>query len=381
MAFRKIAVGVLTATSLALSPTVAAADLKIGMITTLSGGGASLGIDVRDGFLLALKQAGDSGVELIVEDDERKPDLAVQIADRMIQRDKVDIMTGIIWSNLAMAVIPPVVAQDKIYISPNAGPSALAGKRCHPNYFNIAWQNDSLHEVMGAYAQKKGYTNTFILAPFYPGGQDALAGYKRFYYGGLADEVYTRLGQTDYSSEIEQIRASDADSIFFFLPGGMGVSFIQQLSQSGINIPVLGPAFSFDQNILTVVGEAAVGMKNSSQWANDIDNPANVAFVESYRKEYGRLPSIYSSQGFDAANLILSATKKADISDMDAFRKALKEADFASVRGNFRFGNNNHPIQDILVREVVMDGGVLTNKTVTVGIENHQDAYAAKCKM
>ncbi|UWQ60862.1 ABC transporter substrate-binding protein (plasmid) [Leisingera caerulea] len=361
--------------------TAAQAETKIGMITTLSGGGAGLGVDVRDGFMLAIEQDGRDGVEVVIEDDQRKPDVAVQIADRMIQSEKVDIMTGIIWSNLAMAVVPAATAQNVFYLSPNAGPSALAGKRCHPNYFNVAWQNDNLHEAAGAYANEAGLKNSFILAPNYPAGKDALTGYKRMYEGELAGEIYTKLGQTDYAAEIAQIRASGADSVYFFLPGGMGISFLKQYAGSGVDLPVVGPAFSFDQGILQAVGDAALGVKNTSQWNKDIDNEANAEFVASFQEKYGRLPSLYASQGFDTANLILSALDKAEASDQDAFRAALKAAEFASVRGDFKFGDNHHPIQDIYVREVIKEGDVYTNKIIATGLKDHADAYGGECKM
>jgi branched-chain amino acid transport system substrate-binding protein len=370
-----------TAAALALGAGMASAEVKVGMITTLSGGGAGLGIDVRDGFMLAVEQSGRDDIEVVIEDDQRKPDIAVQLSDKMIQSEKVDVLTGIIWSNLAMAVIPGAVAQGKFYLSPNAGPSALAGKGCHQNYFNVAWQNDNLHEAAGAYANSAGYKNSFILAPNYPAGQDALTGYKRFYEGDLAGEVYTQLGQTDYAAEIAQIRASGADSVFFFLPGGMGISFLKQYADSGVGLPVVGPAFSFDQGILQAVGPAALGVVNTSQWSKDLDNPANAAFVESFQAKYDRLPSLYASQGFDTANLLISAMEKADVSDADAFREALRAADFASTRGDFRFGPNQHPVQDIYAREVIQEGDVFTNKVIGVALEDHADAYAAECKM
>ncbi|MEH6725356.1 MAG: ABC transporter substrate-binding protein [Hyphomicrobiales bacterium] len=382
---KKTVLAATTALSVAMfslaAATTAQAELKVGMITTLSGGGAGLGVDVRDGFQLALKMAGDQQIELLIEDDARKPENAVKIADKFISSDKVDVLTGIIWSNLAMAVVPKAVRGGTFYISPNAGPSALAGKGCHENYFNAAWQNDNLHEAMGNYANDAGYTKSFILAPNYPAGKDALTGYKRFYKGESAGEIYTKLGQTDYAAEIAQIKNSGADSVFFFLPGGMGISFMKQYAQSGIDIPVLGPAFSFDQGILAAVGDAALGVKNSSQWSKDLTNPANKAFVEAFVEEYDRLPSLYASQGFDTANLILSAAAKADISDKAAFRDALRAADFESVRGDFKFGPNHHPIQNIYVREVIKENGVLTNKIVSTGLENHSDAYAVDCKM
>lgn len=367
------------AASICAAPAVA--EVKVGMITTLSGGGAGLGIDVRDGFMLAIAQSGRNDIDVVIEDDQRKPDIAVQLSDKMIQSERVDVLTGIIWSNLAMAVVPSAVNQDVFYLSPNAGPSPLAGKGCNKNYFNVAWQNDNLHEAAGAYANTAGYTNSFILAPNYPAGTDALTGYKRFFEGDLAGEIYTKLGQTDYVAEIAQIRASGADSVFFFLPGGMGISFLKQYADSGIDLPVVGPAFSFDQGILQAVGGAALGVVNTSQWNKDIDNPTNAAFVESFQAEYGRLPSLYASQGFDTANLLLSALESASPSDADAFREALRAADFDSTRGDFAFGPNHHPVQTIYAREVIQEGDVFTNKIIGTALENHSDAYAADCKM
>lgn len=358
--------------------------VKVGMITTLSGGGAGLGIDMRDGFMLALKQSGDAAADITVvtEDDQQKPDIAVQLADRMVQSDNVDILTGIIFSNIALAVVPAAVKQGKFYLSTNAGPSQLAGKGCDPNYFNVAYQNDNQHEAAGEYSNTLGYEKTFILAPNYPAGKDSLNGFKRFYGGEIAGELYTKLGQTDFAAEIAQIKASGADSVFFFLPGGMGISFIKQFSNADTGLPMIGPGFSFDQDVLGAVGDAAVGAHNTAQWSPDLDNAANKAFVDAFSAEYGRLPSVYASQGYDTALLIVSAKAKADISDHDAFHAALKSADFASVRGAFRFGTNQHPVQDFYAREVYKrDDGVITNRIVGTAFKDHTDAFAAECPM
>lgn len=376
----------IAAAGLVAMATAVAADnhggkVKVGMITTLSGGGAGLGIDSRDGFMLAVKLAGNDKLEVVVEDDQRKPDIAVQLADKMIQSEKVDVLTGIVWSNLAMAVVPSATAQGKFYLSTNAAPSQLAGAGCHPNYFSVSYQNDNLHEAAGAYVKNEGFTKPFILAPNYPAGQDSLTGFKRMYGGELSGEVFTQLGQTDYAAEIAQIRASGADSVFFFLPGGMGISFLKQYADSGLDIPVVGPAFSFDQGILQAVGDAAMGVKNTSQWNKDIDNEANTIFVEAFQAEYGRLPSLYAAQGYDTANLLLSAMGKADVTDADAFRAALKEADFDSVRGDFAFDTNQHPIQDIYVREVIKEGDVYTNKIIGVALEDRSSEYVSECNM
>ncbi len=383
----KLLAGAALAAAMICGSAQAAEPVKIGMITTLSGGGSSLGVDVRDGFMLAVEQEGGAlggqAVEVLIEDDARKPEKAKSIATRFQKSDRVDIMTGIIWSNLAMAVVPQVTRAGVFYISPNAGPSALAGKGCHENYFNVAWQNDNLHEAMGQYMKTEGFKKPFILAPNYPAGKDSLTGFKRFYQGAPVAEVYTKLGQKDYAAEIAQIRASGADSVFFFLPGGMGIAFLKQYGQSGVELPVFGPAFSFDQGILQAVGDAALGVINTSQWNKDLDNAANKQFVAAFQTKYGRLPSLYASQGYDAARLIASALEAVggDVSKADDFRKALEAAKFESVRGDFAFGPNHHPIQDIYVRKVVREAPVLTNQTLGIALENHQDAYAADCKL
>jgi len=377
---KKMVISLAVSAALVVATAASAATAKIGMITTLSGGGSHLGIDVRDGFMLATEMA-NADLDVIIRDDARKPGIAKSLANELIQKDKVDILTGIIWSNLAMAVVPSTVRGGTFYLSPNAGPSALAGKACHENYFNVAWQNNNLHEAMGHFMKAEGLKKPFILAPNYPAGTDALTGFKSRF-GEAEGEIFTTLGQKDYAAEIAQIRASNADSVFFFLPGGMGIAFMKQFASSGIELPVYGPAFSFDEIILGAVGNSAIGVKNTSQWAYDLDNAANQKFVKAFRAKYERTPTLYASQGYDTANLILSALKKAQPSDQDAFRSALKSADFESVRGSFKFGSNNHPIQNIYVREVVaVNGKKPTNKLVGVAISDLQDAFASQCSL
>jgi len=369
---------------------LASEPVKIGMVTTLSTKAGYLGEEVRDGFKLAIDQEGGMlggvPVELLVEDDGRDPGKAKQISDRFIKRDNVKIMTGLIFSNVALAVVPKVVRSNVLYISPNAGPSDLAGKGCHENYFNVAYQNDNLDEVVGKYVNDAGFKNVYLLAPNYPAGKDHLAGFKRYYKGNISGEVYTKLGQSDYAAEIAALRAAKPDAVFFFLPGGMGINFIKQYAQSGLNetIPVFGPAFSFDERLLGAVGAAALGVKNGSQWSHDLDNPANKKFVADFRAAYGRTPTLYASQGYEAARLIASALKSVDgdVSKLDQMRTALRKADFESVRGQFAFTANQHPIQNIYIREVVEDGqGGYTNKTLEAVFTGHGNAYEDACKM
>ncbi|MEM7177634.1 MAG: ABC transporter substrate-binding protein, partial [Pseudomonadota bacterium] len=248
-------------------------------------------------------------------------------------------------------------------------------------YFNTAWQNDMLHEAMGGYMKEAGLKAPVILAPNYPAGVDAINGFKRMF-GESKDEIFTKLGQKDYAAEIAQIRASGADSVFYFLPGGMGIAFMKQYEAADVGLPVYGPAFSFDEVIIGAIGDAAIGTFNTSQWASDLDNPTNKTFVAAFEKEYGRKPTLYASQGYDTGLLIASALEKADPeTDPDGFRAALKAAEFDSTRGAFTFNTNNHPIETIYVREVVAGDGKPTNKLVGIAIENHSDSYAKECKL
>ncbi len=374
----------------AAAQAVSAEPVKIGMITTLSTTGAYLGEDIRDGFLLAVDQEGGKlggvEVEVLVEDDGGKPEKAKQIAERYVKQEGVKIMTGIVFSNVAIAVVPKVVRDGVVYLSANAGPSQLAGKDCHENYFSVSYQNDNIDEVVGQYVNDSEHKSVYLIAPNYPAGKDHLAGFKRYYKKEISGEVYTKLGQTDYAAEIAAIRAAKPDAVFFFLPGGMGMSFIKQYAQAGLGetIPLYGPAFSFDERLLAAVGPVALGVKNGSQWTHDLDNAANKQFVAAYRQKYGRTPTLYASQGYDTARLIGSALSAVagDITKLDLFKETLRKADFDSVRGNFSFGNNQHPIQDLYIREVIKSGdGTYTNRTLKKVFENHVDAYASECSM
>ncbi len=376
-------------TSAILATPVLAENLRIGFITTLSGGGAALGVDIKDGFEHALNERGGKlgglDVDLTIIDDTRKVEVAKQAATKLIKQDDVHIMTGMIWSNLTLAVVPGVLRADKIYISPNSGPSAFAGKRCDKNFFNVAWQNDNLHEAAGQYVNDLGVKRAYTIAPNYPGGKEAVTGFKRYFKGEIVGEVYTKLGQTDYAAEIANLRAAKPEGLFIFLPGGMGINFIKQFDQSGLNeeVKLFGSAFSFDEVTLQAVGKAALGVYNTAQYTYDLDNEANNAFVASFEKAYGRKPSLYVSQGYETALAIDAAVAKVggNLENKDALRAAIKEADFASVRGKFRFANDQFPIQDIYVRQVVSNGDQVTNKTIGTVFKDHANAYTDQCGM
>ena len=376
---------------LALFPAAQAADkLKVGFLSTLSGPGAGLGVDIRDGFALGLKHSGGKlgglPVEMVTADDQQNPEVAKQSAERLIKRDKVDFMTGIVFSNVMLAVGPSVFDAKIPYISANAGPSQYAGEQCNPYFFNVAWQNDNLHEAVGKTVTEKGFKKLVLLAPNYPAGKDAVTGFKRYYKGAVVEEIYTKLGQLDYAAELAQARAAKPDAMYIFLPGGMGINFIKQFVGAGLSkdVTLFGPGFSADEDVIKAVGEPMLGMFNSSHWAHDLDNAANKKFVADFLKDYGRLPSLYASQGYDAALLMNAAVRdvKGKVEDKPALLKAIKAAKFESVRGAFRFNRNQYPVQDYYLRVITKDGqGRVTNRTLGKIFTQHEDAYAASCKM
>jgi branched-chain amino acid transport system substrate-binding protein len=313
-----------------------------------------------------------------------------QTADRLVKRDKVDFMTGIVFSNVMLAVGAPTFASKTFYVSANAGPSQLAGEGCNPYFFSASYQNDNMHEAVGKTVADKGFKKVALIAPNYPAGKDALTGFKRFYQaqpgGEIALETYTPLNQLDFGAELAKLRSTKPDAVYIFLPGGMGINFIKQFVGAGLSkdMTLFGPGFSGDEDVIKAVGEPMLGMFNTSQWGHDFPNAANKKFVAEFEKAYGRLPTLYALQGYDAAQLIDAAVRdsKGKLDDKAAVRKALEAAKFDSPRGAFKFNTNHFPIQDYVLRVITKDAkGRVTNRTLNTVFKAHGDAYAASCKM
>jgi len=364
--------------------------VKIGFISTLSGPSAAIGVDIRDAFQLAVKMNGGKlgglPAEVLVGDDQFKPDVGRQLAEKNIRVDKVNFLTGIVFSNIMLASVPIAFENKTIYVSPNAAPSPMAGKQCNPYLFVASWPNDAYHEAAGQHATNRGYKNAYLIAPNYQAGKDSLTGFKRYYKGRVVAEVYTQLGQLDYAAELAQVRAAKPDALYIFLPGGMGINFIKQFVASGLSkdVPLIVPGFGDDQDIIRPVGEATLGLFDTAHWAIDFNNAANKKFVAAFEKEYRRLPTVFAAQGWDTAMLIDAAVRdvKGKIEDVEAVRKAMKAAKFESVRGAFKFNRNQMPIQNYYLRVVAKDAqGRLVNKTIGTVFKDHGDAYVQDCKM
>ena len=381
-------VAMLTTTSFA-TPAYSADKIKIGFMSTLSGTLASLGTNLRDGFNLGLDHLGGKigglTTEVIIEDDQAKPDVARQIADKFVEFNKVDVVTGILASNVMMAIHAPITNAKVVLISPNAGPSPVAGDQCSEYFFSTSWQGDNFSEAMGAYLQAKGTQNVYLMAPNYQAGKDVLTGFKRFFKSKPVAEVYTPLTQVDFSAELAQLRAAKPAAVFAFYPGGLGIQFVQQYVQAGLSTQIpLYTSYTIDNLTLPAIGDAAIGMTLTASWNDDIDNAQNKKFVADFKKKYNYAPSFYSAQAYDAAMLLDSAVRKVGgkIEDKAAFLAALKAADFKSVRGNFKFNTNHFPIQDFYVGQVIKgDDGKPTIRLGERVLKDHHDAYAANCPL
>ena len=388
-----VSAAALAAAAFAAAPAAFAADkVKVGLVTTLSGPAGAPGIDVRDGFNLAVKHLGGKlgglPADVAAQDDQFNPEVGKQVTERFVKRDRVDFVTGIIYSNILLAAAPVAFEGKTPFVSANAGPSQLAGKGCSPWFVSAAWQNDANHEAAGQHATTKGYKNAYLMAPNYPAGKDALTGFKRFYKGKVTDEVYVKLGQLDFATELAQVRAAKPEALYVFMPGGMGINFVKQFVAAGLSkdITLILPGFSADQDTIPAVGEAMLGIFNTSQWSPDMDNDINRRFVADFEKDYKRQPSLYASQGYDSALLIDAAVRqvKGKVEDREAVMKALKGAKLKSTRGEFRINNNGYPIQNYYLREVKKDAqGRLVNVLASNQpiAANHGDAYVQDCPM
>lgn len=361
--------------------------VKIGFLTTLSGPQAELGQRHLEGFQLGLEMKGGKlgglPVQLFTADDKLNPEVGVEQARKFIEGDKVNFVTGIVFSNVMMAAYKPVTDSKTLLISGFSGPSPISGSLCNPYFFGAGIQNDSTYEAVGKYvSEQPNIKSIFILAPNYQGGRDAVAGFKRYYKGNVKGEVYTRISQPDYSAEIAQIRAAQPDAIYFFYPGSMGITFVRQLADTNIKIPKYS-GFSVEELTIHAMGAAADGAYSAAVYNDDLDNPANKAFVEAYRKKYNRRPSIYAALGYDVVSVIEKAVVASNgkLSDVDRMRKALREAKFNLVRGPMQFNRNQFPIQNFYLTQASASGGNEMMKTIKPIFTPHMDAYADQCKM
>jgi branched-chain amino acid transport system substrate-binding protein len=377
------------ALALGTAPALAADKVTIGFITTLSGPQGVVGKHMKDAADLALEMLGGKvgglPATIVYGDDQFKPDVGRQVAEEMLKKDKADFMTGFIWSNVLLASYQPIIKSGVILIGANAGPHEIAGAMCAPNFFSSSWQNDETPETMGSFMQDEKMNDVYVMAPDYAAGKDMVTGFKRYFKGKVVGEVYTKPGQMDYQAEISQIRAADPKAVFVFYPGGMGIQFVKQYAQSGLREKIpLYSAFSADETTLPAIGEAADGNYEVGFWSPDLKNARSQEFVAAFRKKYNYYPSYYAAQSFDAIFMIDSAVRavKGNLEDKTGMIAALDKADYASVRGPYKYNTNHFPIENFYLFKIGKDAdGNYVRKIVRTVFTDHKDAYYEECKM
>jgi branched-chain amino acid transport system substrate-binding protein len=364
--------------------------VKIGFVSTFSGPVAAIGNDMKNSFELALdhhgRKLGGLPVEVTYVDDQLKPDIGVQKTQELIESDHVDFIVGYIWSNVLLASLKPIVDSKTMTIVTNAGPSQFAGELCSPYVFSTSWQNDQTPAAVGQYMNQKGVKTAFLLGPNYAAGKDMLAGVQTSFKGQIVGQELTRWpDQLDFSAELSKAREAKPDAIFVFYPGGAGVQFVTQYVQAGLKgqIP-LYTAFTIDDLSLLRLKDLAVGVPGAQEWVNDLPNAANQKYVADYKAKYGASPSFYGAQTYDAVALIDSAVTavKGDLTNKEGMRKEMEKADFKSVRGSFKFGNNHIPIQNFYLQDAVKNAdGSFALKTVATIVKDNQDRFHDQCPM
>jgi branched-chain amino acid transport system substrate-binding protein len=373
------------------APAAAQQKVKIGFITTLSGPQGVIGEHMKNSVELALDHLGRKmaglPVEVIYGDDQFKPDVGKQVSDEMVKKHQVNFVSGIIWSNVMLAVAPSVTAAGTFMIGTNAGPHDLAGKLCHELFFTTSWQNDQTPEAMGKYMQDQGLNDVYIMAPNYAAGKDMLTGFKRYFKGRIVDEVYTKMGQTDYQAELSQLRAKKPKVVFVFYPGGMGISFLRQYSEAGLRgqFPLYS-VYTVDEITIPAVKHAALGQWETRYWSPDLKNPANEKYVADFRKKYGKYPVFYGAQSYDGIMLIDSGVRavKGDLANKKGMIAEFRKANFPSTRGKFTYNSNHFPIQNFYLLKAV--AGATPGADPVMEIQkpvftNHKDSYYKECPM
>ncbi len=374
-----------------LAPGPAAADdtLTIGVIATLSGTGGSLGQAMVDGFKLAVNRAGGKfagrTVNLVIEDDQMRPDVAVQLVRKMLEQDKVDLFAAFTYSNVMLAIDKPIVDSKSIVIAANAGPSELAGPGCSPYVFYTGVQTEQLPDAIGRYLTMKKVSDLYFMGPNYQASRDFNAGLKRGYKGAFKSEIYTTLNQLDYAAELTQLRLAHPGAVFAFYPGSMGVNYIKQYAQAGLKQTTpLYTVGTVDGATLPAMGDAAVGSISAASWTPDLKYPASKTFTEAFEKAYNYIPSQWSAYAYDASLLIQAALVKVkgDTANKPRLIEALDTARFPSVRGDVQFSSNHFLVQNLYMVSFEKDAqGRYTSVSHEDIVPNAQNAYIDACKM
>ncbi|CAA7617917.1 ABC transporter substrate-binding protein [Magnetospirillum sp. SS-4] len=379
-----------TARALPASTAAGNPTIVVGVIATLSGPGAMAGQDSLDGFTTALRQMGgrfaNQEVRVVPVDDRGSPDVAMQVTRRLLEREKVDfILTAVSQASMA-AIVKPLNESRTFILNLDAYPDGLFGARCSASLFGLGTPPDAVSEAAGMHFANEKYRRLVVIGHDTRQTDMAVAALRRTWGGEDVTVLKARHGAATFAPEIRRIRELAPDAVYTLLSGGMGLALVRDYAAAGLkaDIPLLGVWSNFERPHLTAMDDQGLDLLNVAPWSPDLDSPLNKRMISDFELEYGRPATSWVAQGYDSALLLEAAMKvtAGRTSDREAVRNALRRAEFASVRGGFRFETNHAPVINLYLRRVARDAkGRLTEETRGVLAREWRGRDAAHCPM
>jgi len=346
----------------------AADPVKVGYTISLSGVYTALGVDLRDGFNLYMEECGNKAggqeIQVIVEDiGSNQVSRALDTARKLIEKDSVQILAGVVGSGTAYALAEYVEKHEIPFVISNAGADGLTQNKNNPFIVRPAFVNSAGSHPLGEWLYEKGYRKAVLMGADYAAGYEHVGGIARTFKksgGEIVQEIWPPLGTKDYAPYLAKIDRN-ADVVMVFFAGADALRFVKQYADYGLKsrIPLVGKGYLVDDKILPKQGKAAEGIVTESHWCLLLDTPANKAFKDAYAKKFGHPPTLYSEQGYLTAKLIAEALNKTGGKvDGQQFVKIMRNFELSDApRGMVKFDEFGAPIQNSYIREVKMVDG------------------------
>jgi branched-chain amino acid transport system substrate-binding protein len=339
-----------------------AAPLKVGLMLPYTGTFAGPGKSIDNAFRQYIAEKGNKlagrSIEYVVVDDQADPSKATDNMNRLVERDKVDVVVGTVHSGVQMAMMKIARESRKLMIIPNAGVAIATQSGCLPNVFRTSFTNWQPNYPAGQVMIDAGLKNVMTISWKYAAGEEQIGGFREGFTkagGNIVGELWLPFPEVEFQSYLTQIAQKKPDGVFTFFAGGGAVKFVKDYAAAGLrkSIPLYSSGFLTD-GTLEAQGESAEGLQTTLHYADDLDNPQDKAFRAGFLKRYNVEPDVYAVQGYDSGALLdigLSATA-GDINATDALYKAMASAKINSPRGPISFSPSHNVIQDIYLREV-----------------------------
>jgi len=338
--------------------------VRVGLMLPYTGTYAALGVAITNGFKLAVDERkgrlGGRPVEYFTVDDEAEPAKAPENTNRLVQRDKVDVLVGTVHSGVLLGMVKIVRESGTLLICPNAGAGEATGPLCAPNIFRTSFSNWQTTYPLGKVLKDKGHKTAVFITWNYAAGNEMLEGFKEGFEkegGKLVRELKVPFPQVEFQALLTEIASIKPDAVVAFFAGGGAAKFLNDYAAAGLKgkIPLYGSGFLTD-GVLDAAGDAAQGVETTLHYGDGIDTPRNKSFREAYRKAYKNLdPDVYAVQGYDAGLLLAAGLDavKGDVSRKKELIAAMENVKINSPRGAWTLSKSHNPVQDFYLRRVV----------------------------